>query len=278
MDTKNPDKNISGNLQRGLTGLLSLVGLGIMSYLTYIHFSQVTSFCNLSEKISCDIVTTGIYSEIFGIPVSILGIIYFLIVLLLLIFNKRWQVFQTIFLLTLLVIFPSLYLTLMELLVIKAWCILCELSKITMLFILLITGIETNKYIKITGRLVAPIIIAGIIVAGVTFFAQTGNVTQADHSEFVECLNKQGIVYYKSVRCSNCQRQEKLLGEAYQKLNAVECHPEGKNAQPELCLQKGIDKTPTFLKEENGQEVKRQEGLTSLPDLARFSGCEFNEK
>lgn len=270
------NKNTLFSPKRLFIALLSIGGLGIMVYLTYIHVTQTQSFCDISEKISCDIVTTGIYSEVFGIPVSILGIFYFLITLWLVLFNKKAQVFQTIFLLTLFVLVPSLYLSVLELLVIEAWCVLCESSKIIMLAILIISMLGTREFTHITGRLVAPVVIAGLAATGVTFFAQNSTIVQHDYTEFVDCLNQQGIVYYKSVRCSNCQRQEKLLGTAYSELNSVECHPEGENGQPQLCLDKRIDKTPTFLIEENGQEIKRQEGLTPLEDLAEFAGCEFN--
>jgi thiol-disulfide isomerase/thioredoxin len=90
-------------------------------------------------------------------------------------------------------------------------------------------------------------------------------------------LNEEGVVYYKSKICNNCKRQEALLGEAYKKLNSVECHPDGVDPQPELCLSKGIKKTPTFLIEENGEEVKRLEGLQPLDDLAEWAGVELVE-
>lgn len=259
---------------RILVGLFSLVGLGIMVYLTYLHFAQTESFCNISEKVSCDVVTTGIYSEVFGLPVSLLGVAYFALVLLMMIFNKKPSIFRTVFSITLFVLFPSLYLSVLELTVIKAWCILCESSKILMLAILVTSIVAAKKIGKIEIRMVIPIIIAGVLAVGVTFFAQSGNVVQADYSGLAECLNNRGMVYYKSVRCSNCQRQEKLFGQAYTLLNSVECHPDGPGGNPELCLEKGIDKTPTFLIEENGQEIDRLEGLTPIDKLAEFAGCE----
>jgi uncharacterized membrane protein len=273
--SKELTSNSANNKQRWIIGVLSLIGLGIMVYLTYIHFANAQSFCDISESISCDVVTTGIYSEIFGLPVSILGLGFFALVLALMIFNKKENVFQTVFLLTLFVLLPSLYLTSLELLVIKSWCILCETSKVIMILVLIASGIEAHKRSKITSRLVAPIIIAGLIAVFVTFFAQTGNTTREDYTEFVECLNTQGVVYYKSVTCSNCKRQEKLLGVAYEKLNSVECHPDGPDGNPGLCLSMGIDKTPTFLIEKDGQEIDRKEGLTPLEALGEFAGCPF---
>src|SRR3989344_463689 len=81
--------------------LLALAGLGIMSYLTYIHYASAKSFCDISAEVSCDVVTTSIYSEIFGIPVSVLGIFYFGTVLyvVLALFSK--EMLRTLFFLTL---------------------------------------------------------------------------------------------------------------------------------------------------------------------------------
>src|SRR3989344_1413372 len=100
--------------------ILSLIGIGIMGYLTYIHYANAQSFCDLSETVSCDIVTTSIYSEILGFPISLAGLGYFVSVLLFLLFNKSKNVFRYIFFITVLMIIPSLYFSLLEVTVIKA--------------------------------------------------------------------------------------------------------------------------------------------------------------
>jgi len=242
-----------------------------MAYLTYIHFAQAKSFCDLSETVSCDVVTTSLYSEIFGLPVSILGLGYFGLTLILTLFNKSKGVFQVIFFLTLFVLIPSYYLTALEIFVIKAYCILCETSKVLMVAILAVSFVAMKEKFGVVLRMAIPIVLAGFVAAGVTYFAQNAKTTTKDHTPFVTALNEKGVVYYKSVRCTNCKRQEALLGEAYTKLNQVECHPEGINPQVELCLEKKIDHTPTFIIEADGVEVKRIVGLQSLENLADFA-------
>jgi uncharacterized membrane protein len=253
-------------------GLLALLGLGIMVYLTYIHYANIQSFCDISQEVSCDVVTTSIYSEIFGLPVSVLGIFYFAYVFWASLFNKKRAAIKNIFLLTLFVLLPSLYLTLVEVFFIESICILCETSKALMFAVLILSFFEMRRG-EVTLRLLAPVVIAGVVVAGLTYFAQVGNVAREDWSELVSCLNEKGVVYYKSVKCPNCRRQEQLLGVAYQKLNSVECHPEGENPQVELCFEKKVNKTPSFLLEKDGKEIKRLEGLTQVKDLAAFAGC-----
>ena len=265
-------------LPRLLIALISIVGFGIMAYLTYIHYAQAKSFCDISETVSCDVVTTSIYSEIFGFPISLLGLGYFGLTFLLAVFHRKKAFYQILFYLTLFVLIPSYYFTALEAFVIKAFCILCEASKILMLAILATSFVAMKQKFGVVFRMAMPVIIAGLVAAGVTYFAQTGTVIQRDYTPFVESLNEVGVVYYKSKTCSNCKRQEKLLGEAYKKLNSVECHPDGINPKPELCLKKGIKKTPTFLIEKNGVEMKRLEGLQPLDDLANWAGVELEER
>ena len=263
------------NWQRVLISLSGFFGLAISVYLTYIHYASAKSFCDISENISCDVVTTSIYSEVFGVPMSVLGVGYFTAVLLLMLFQKSPGAFKVIFFLTLFVLMPSLYLTGTEIFIIKTLCPLCETSKALMVGILIVSFFQLHQKLKLTLRMAAPVLIAGIVAAAVTYFAQTGNVTNKDYSEFVDSLNSRGVVYYKSVKCSNCKRQEKLFGKTYIKLKAVECQPEGPNPQPELCLRKGIKKTPTFLLEKDGVEIKRLEGLQMLEKIANWAEVPF---
>ena len=278
MESSETTKQPLFSLPRILITIFSVVGFGIMAYLTYIHYANAQSFCDISETVSCDVVTTSIYSEIFGFPISILGLGYFGLTFLLTIFYRKKAFYQLLFLLTLFVLIPSYYFTALEAFVIKAFCILCEASKILMLSILVISFVAMKEKFGVILRLAIPVIIAGIVAAGVTYFAQTGNVVKKDYTTFVQSLNDEGVVYYKSVKCNNCKRQEKLFGEYIKQLNSVECHPEGENPQPELCLAKGIKKTPTFLIEDGGVEVKRLEGLQPLDDLAKWAEVPFEGK
>src|SRR3989344_5555154 len=174
---------------------LSLIGIGIMGYLTYIHYANASSFCDFSETVSCDIVTTSIYSEILGIPISIMGLGYFVLVAFLSLFSKSKRLYRYIFFLTVLMIIPSLYFSFLEVSVIKAVCILCESSKALMLLILGLSFFKAKKISPITLRVVAPLVITGLVLSVVIFFMQTGNVVKKDYSKFVSCLNSKGITY-----------------------------------------------------------------------------------
>ena len=59
------------------TLLLSIAGLGIATYLTVTHFDKVALVCSDSGTINCAKVTSSPQSVIFGIPVAMLGLAYF---------------------------------------------------------------------------------------------------------------------------------------------------------------------------------------------------------
>lgn len=62
--------------------VLSVVGLGASIYLTYEHFSaNVTLACPATGKIDCVKVTSSHYSHVLGVPVALLGLVYFVVML-----------------------------------------------------------------------------------------------------------------------------------------------------------------------------------------------------
>jgi uncharacterized membrane protein len=57
---------------------LSLGGLGVSLYLTIAHYSTaVTLACPDTGVINCEKVTTSPQSDVFGVPVALLGLIFF---------------------------------------------------------------------------------------------------------------------------------------------------------------------------------------------------------
>jgi uncharacterized membrane protein len=58
--------------------VLSLIGFAIATYLTVEHFQGVIPPCSIS---GCETVLSSSYSEIFGIPVSLFGSLYYFTIL-----------------------------------------------------------------------------------------------------------------------------------------------------------------------------------------------------
>jgi len=69
----------------GLAGtVLSLLGLGVAGYLTYEHFtSSSTLACSDNGVVNCLKVTTSSYSVVAGVPVAVLGLVFFAVMLVL---------------------------------------------------------------------------------------------------------------------------------------------------------------------------------------------------
>src|SRR5690349_22776933 len=69
--------------------VLTLVGVGIASYVTYVHYAGIKPACTAGE--SCTKVQTSIYSKLAGVPVALMGLIGYVAILgsLLLAENER---------------------------------------------------------------------------------------------------------------------------------------------------------------------------------------------
>jgi uncharacterized membrane protein len=52
---------------------ITLIGLGVASYLTYVHYAGIKPACTAGE--SCTKVQTSVYSELAGVPVALIGLI-----------------------------------------------------------------------------------------------------------------------------------------------------------------------------------------------------------
>ena len=70
---------------------LTVVGLGVSVYLTVEHFTNnATLACSIGGVVDCAKVTTSAWSTFMGIPVALLGLVFFL-VLLPLVWPSTWR-------------------------------------------------------------------------------------------------------------------------------------------------------------------------------------------
>lgn len=97
------------------------------------------------------------------------------------------------------------------------------------------------------------------------------------YDEFAKCIGNSDLKMYGSYVCSTCRSQRRIFGSSFKYVGEIECHPQGENSQTELCLEKDIAKTPTWIVETDGQEIKRLEGFQKLEVLAELSGCNLGE-
>jgi uncharacterized membrane protein len=104
---------------------LATIGLGVASYLTYVHYADINPVCTSS---SCLKVQTSVYSKLLGVPVAVLGLIGYVAILGSLLAPES----ETSRLATLVFTFAgfgfSMYLTYRELFSIHAVCEWCASS------------------------------------------------------------------------------------------------------------------------------------------------------
>lgn len=118
--------------------VLAVAGLGVASYLTYVHYDGVHAVCGLGGD--CEKVQSSEWSKLAGVPVALLGLIAYAVILVSL-FVEREEAL-VVGTLTALVGFGfSAYLTYRELFTIDAICPWCVSSAIilTLLSIVLVT-------------------------------------------------------------------------------------------------------------------------------------------
>jgi uncharacterized membrane protein len=122
---------------RILCVVLTLVGLIITSYLTYTKLNNAASVCPTDGTFNCELVQGSIYSRIFGVPIQYLGLLGYIGILIVLalewfvpFFTRRGPLL--VFGMTLFGFLYSAYLTSIEAFVLKAWCLWCLGSAITM--------------------------------------------------------------------------------------------------------------------------------------------------
>lgn len=117
---------MSDRVLRALMLLITIIGVGVASYLTYVHYSGIKPVCTAGA--SCLKVQTSVYSTLAGVPVALIGLIGYVVILisLLLPVNENTRLATMAFTIT--GFGFSAYLTYRELFSIHAICEWCASS------------------------------------------------------------------------------------------------------------------------------------------------------
>jgi uncharacterized membrane protein len=107
--------------------VLAVAGLGVAGYLTYVHYAGLHPVCVASG--GCETVQSSHYAKLAGVPVPLLGLIGYAAILLSLLVRGESGRLATAGL-ALVGFGFSLYLTYLELFVIKAICQWCVASAV----------------------------------------------------------------------------------------------------------------------------------------------------
>jgi len=132
-------RNKSSLIARIALPLLALIGFGDATYLTVEHFLNALPTCTIT---GCETVLTSQYATIFGIPVALLGALYYLTILVLsVLYHQRRQrrIWQVLMILTTLGFLMTIRFVVLQLWVLDAICIYCMASAAASTLVWLIT-------------------------------------------------------------------------------------------------------------------------------------------
>jgi uncharacterized membrane protein len=120
---------------------LTLLGLGVSTYLSWIKLTGNTASCGPIGD--CQSVNNSRYAEIGGIPIALFGVTGYVALLTALVVENRWRILSetarlAVFGVSLVGTLYSAYLTYLEVAVLKAICPYCVVSAAAMTLLVLL--------------------------------------------------------------------------------------------------------------------------------------------
>lgn len=131
--------------------VLAVIGIGLATYLTYIHYAGIKPACTAGQ--SCLKVQTSVWSKVDGVPVALMGLIGYIAIVGTLLAPDRDETRLATLGLTLIGVGFSGYLTYRELFSIHAICEWCVSSAVILTLLLIGAGI---RYVLGSPRPVDP--------------------------------------------------------------------------------------------------------------------------
>jgi uncharacterized membrane protein len=129
---------------------LIIIGIFDTAYLSWVKLADTQVFCGGAAN--CESVNSSVYSEIFNIPIAYLGLVAYIFLAILFLLEKRASIQKDIssllrFATCLIGSLYSIYLTYIEIAVIRAICPYCILSAILMILLLALAIIRGWSYL-----------------------------------------------------------------------------------------------------------------------------------
>jgi len=128
--------------------VLSLIGIGVAGYLTYVHYEGLKVLCLSSG--GCETVQASRYAKLDGVPVAVLGLAGYVGILGSLAIRGEFGRVAG-FAIALIGFGFSMYLTYRELFTIKAICQWCVSSAVIMTVLAVLTAIRAVRYESATA-------------------------------------------------------------------------------------------------------------------------------
>lgn len=125
---------------------LSFLGFADASFLTIKHYTGTPIPCTILA--GCDTVTNSVYSQIAGVPVALLGALFYLTVFILILLNLQQpnkKLIKVVWWLSLLAFLASLAFVYLQAFVINAWCLYCLISALTSTLVFLSASVFVRR-------------------------------------------------------------------------------------------------------------------------------------
>lgn len=268
--------------------LFSLLGIAISAYDVLYPWGEQESFCDISSTFSCTVVNTCRYARLFGIKIAAIGIAgysaLFAGAAFQLVLGSNALVRRLMALAASGAAIFSLYLTRVEVFVLKVYCPTCLASMASISLILiscwfLFSGKERAALLKqartVPGLLITLTFIVGGFLAVDFAYALCAHFhpdgqqqPTAPLDEFAQCLTESGAVMYGTGWCGHCQNQKAAFGESFRYVQFVDC-----DESRDECLEAGVESYPTWVFAD-GTNVT---GVASFDILSAKTGCTFAE-
>ena len=121
--------------------ILIILGFADSVFLTYEHYALTSYGCPISPWINCLAVTTSKYSEIWGVPLSLLGSLYYAVLFFFLMKSKEKMFRHFFILVSSFGVLFSLYLIYIQMFAIGLFCLYCLASALISFLIFIYTWV-----------------------------------------------------------------------------------------------------------------------------------------
>ena len=126
---------MSDRALRAAVGLVALAGIAVAGYLTYVHYQPEALICTAGG--GCETVQDSSYAELVGIPVALLGLLAYLAVLALVVWDSELARTLTAAIALTAAGF-AVYLIVLQAFVIDAWCVWCLVNDLVIVPLLVV--------------------------------------------------------------------------------------------------------------------------------------------
>ena len=269
---------VPGHTTRSLDNwLLGLAGLGVLltGYLTLVAWlGEHPAYCSADSE--CDIVQSSRWSTLFGMPMSLWGLLtYAVLTGLAWRLRSRPSTWRTALLVACIGAGVSWFLALVSVFQIEATCGYCLASFALMNVLLVLVLLRRPSPMPEHAwrrALPFPIGAAIALVLGLHlhfngFFDPAAGPEDPYLRELATHLQDSGARFYGAYWCPSCKKQKALFTASGDRLPYIECTPEGRGGSRAVdCLTENIQEYPTWI-----IDGQRHTGVASVERLARVS-------